>query len=144
VSRDRPGLADELQSPYTPVPAFAPFSVNPGDWFGVGLHYAVAPACTVANAGTTVTVDRTFSVTYKLEGRTVRSTYTGVPLNVTYPSTCPTGAAAAVHPAAACAPLRRLLASGRSTSSFPVRVHRLAGGSAYTWTQAPSGTRASC
>jgi hypothetical protein len=139
VSRDRPGGADQLQAPYTPEPPFAPFTVQPGDWFGVGLHYAVLPACTTANAGTAVTVNRHLTVTYTLEGRTVRSTYTNVPLSVTYPATCPAAAAAQAAPAP-CAPVRRLSAAGRVTTPGPIRVRRFAGGAVVTWTRAARST----
>jgi hypothetical protein len=88
-SRTRPGTAAELYSPYSPEPPFAPVTVRPGDWIGVGLHFAVARDCTAATAGHRFTVDRTFTLTYRLQGKTVRRTYTSVPLNLTLPATCP-------------------------------------------------------
>jgi hypothetical protein len=88
-SRTRPGTAGMLQSPYGREPPFAPVTVRPGDWIGVGLHFAVARDCTAATAGHRFTVDRTFTLTYRLQGETVRRTYTSVPLNLTLPGTCP-------------------------------------------------------
>jgi hypothetical protein len=90
-SRTRPGTAGMLQAPYGREPAFAPVTVRPGDWIGVGLHFAVAHDCTAAIAGHQFTVDRTFVLTYRLQGKTVHRTYTSVPLNLTLPATCPGG-----------------------------------------------------
>jgi hypothetical protein len=78
-----------LQAPYGREPAFAPVTVRPGDWIGVGLHFAVAHDCTAAIAGHQFTVDRTFVLTYRLLGKTVHRTYTSVPLNLTLPAACP-------------------------------------------------------
>jgi hypothetical protein len=62
-----------------------PVTVRPGDWIGVGLHFRVVRACTAALAGRRFTIDRTFLVTYVLEGRTVRRALPGAALNVTCP-----------------------------------------------------------
>ncbi len=62
-----------------------PVTIRPGDWIGVGLHFRVGPACTAALAGRRFTVDRTFLVTYVLDGRTVRHALPGEALNVTCP-----------------------------------------------------------
>ena len=40
-SRTDPGSAGTLHAPYGPVPAPKPFSIRPGDWVGVGLHFQV-------------------------------------------------------------------------------------------------------
>ncbi len=84
-SRARPGSAAELQKPYGPEPPMRPLTIRPGDWIFVSLHFQVVRACTAALAGRTVTVDRTFLVTYVLDGRTIRRALPGVPLNVTCP-----------------------------------------------------------
>jgi hypothetical protein len=86
-SRTNPGTAAQLQKPYGPEPPMRPVAVRPGDWIGVGLHFQVARACTAALAGRTVTVDRTFLVTYVLEGRTLRRSLRGTPLHLTCPAT---------------------------------------------------------
>ena len=88
-SRTRPGTAGMLEAPYGSEPAFAPVTVRPGDWIGVGLHFAVARDCTAATAGHRFTVDRTFLLTYRLQGETIRRTYTSVPLNLGLPAACP-------------------------------------------------------
>lgn len=132
-SRDRPGAAGELQPPFTPEPPFRPFTVQPGDWFGAGLHYTVEPTCTAANAGTTVTVNRTFTVTYRRDGRTVRSRYSGVPLNVTYPATCPSGAAAPMRPASSSAGVRMLAGNGEVVRQPRTQVVRSGGSLVVMW-----------
>lgn len=88
-SRTRPGTAAMLQAPYGPEPAFRPVGVRPGDWVGVGLHFAVARECTAATSGHRFKVDRTFVLTYRLQGETIRRTYTSVPLNLSLPGACP-------------------------------------------------------
>lgn len=85
-SRARPGTAAEFGKPYGPEPAFAPVTIRPGDWIGVSLHFAVARACTAATAARTFQVDRTFVLTYRLRGETIRHRYTSVPLNLTCPA----------------------------------------------------------
>jgi hypothetical protein len=90
-SRTRPGTAGMLQAPYGREPAFAPVIVRPGDWIGVGLHFAVVHDCTATIAGHQFTVDRTFVLTYRLQGKTVHRTYTGVPLNLSLPNACAGG-----------------------------------------------------
>ena len=84
-SRAHSGTAAELHKPYGPEPPMRPVTIRPGDWIGVGLHFRVVRACTAALAGRRFTVDRTFLVTYALEGRTVRRALPGEALNLTCP-----------------------------------------------------------
>ena len=88
-SRANPGMAAELQQPYSPEPPIRPFTIQPGDWVGVNLHYNIAPACTTATAGHRITENRTLTITYTLDHKTTHNTYTSLPLTITLPTTCP-------------------------------------------------------
>jgi hypothetical protein len=89
-SRARPGTAAELgPRPYLPEPPFAPFTIEPGDWAGVNLHYAITRACTPATAGRTITENRTLAVTYTLQGTTHTATYANTAFTISLPATCP-------------------------------------------------------
>jgi len=90
ASRSKPGTAAELgPRPYTPEPPFTPFTIRPGDWAGVNLHYAIARACTPATTGRTITENRTFTVTYTMQGATHPATYQSTAFTITLPATCP-------------------------------------------------------
>jgi hypothetical protein len=83
ASRSKPGTAAELgPRPYTPEPPFTPFTIRPGDRAGVNLHYAIARACTPATTGRTITENRTFTVTYTMQGAMHTAT-------ITLPARCP-------------------------------------------------------
>jgi hypothetical protein len=86
-SRERPGRAAELQMPFGPVPPFDPFTIKPGDWVGVAMHFAIG-RCTPANAGRVVTADRTVEIVWRIKGRTERHAYDNVPLVLHVPSGC--------------------------------------------------------
>jgi hypothetical protein len=86
-SRAHPGSAGELQAPYGPVPAFNPFSIRPGDWVGVGLHFHV-DACGANATPSTEPTYETLTVTYLLGGKPTRHTYPGVPLRLALPRSC--------------------------------------------------------
>lgn len=88
-SRANPGMAAELQQPYSPEPPIRPFTIQPGDWVGVNLHYKIAHACTTATAGRYITENRTLTITYNLDTKTTHNTYTSLPLTITLPTTCP-------------------------------------------------------
>jgi hypothetical protein len=88
-SRANPGTAAELQEPYSPEPPIRPFTIQPGDWVGVGLHYKIAHACTTATAGRQITENRTLTITYILQGKTIRHAYANLALTITLPATCP-------------------------------------------------------
>jgi hypothetical protein len=77
--------AATLRKPYGPEPPMRPVTIRPGDWVGLGLHFAVARACTAALAGKLIATDRTFVVTYVLQGRTLRHTIPSVQLNLICP-----------------------------------------------------------
>ncbi len=86
-SRARPGTAGELQAPYEPVRAFTPFSIRPGDWVGVGLHFRIDSCDRNAIAAPEPTY-KTLTVTYLLAGKAMHHTYTGVPLRLALPDRC--------------------------------------------------------
>jgi hypothetical protein len=89
-SRSDAGAAAELGPwPYRPQPPFAPFTIRPGDWAGINLHYAITRACTTATAGRTITENRTLTVTYTMQGRTHTATYENTALTITLPAPCP-------------------------------------------------------
>jgi hypothetical protein len=90
-SRYVAGDAVDFQAPYPPVAPFAPFTIQPGSWFSVDLHYLITPSCSPSNAGTTIVENRTFTITYRIQGDTMHDTYAdaGTPLNLTFPKTCP-------------------------------------------------------
>jgi hypothetical protein len=90
ASRSKPGTAAELgPRPYTPEPPFAPFTIRPGDWAGVNLHYAIARACAPGTAGRTITENRTLTVTYTMQGTTHTAPYENTAFTITLPATCP-------------------------------------------------------
>jgi hypothetical protein len=78
----------QLQRPYTPRPPFGPFTIKPGGWVNVGLHYAIA-RCTPATAGRTISENRRVAVTYVLQGKTHTATYAETPYTISLPATCP-------------------------------------------------------
>jgi hypothetical protein len=89
-SRAKPGTAAELgQRPYPPEPRFAPFTIRPGDWAGINLHYAIRRACTAATAGGTITENRTLTVIYTMQGKTHTATYENTAFTITLPARCP-------------------------------------------------------
>lgn len=88
-SREKPGDAAELKAPYDPTPPFRPFSIAPGDWVGIGLHYFIRSACTPATAGTRITENRTVRITYTLNGSTVSHAYPIQALTMQLPDPCP-------------------------------------------------------
>jgi hypothetical protein len=89
-SRSKPGAAAELgPRPYPPEPPFAPFTIRPGDWAAINLHYAIRHACTPATAGRTITENRTLTVTYTMQGATHTATYENTAFTITLPATCP-------------------------------------------------------
>ena len=89
-SRSDRGAAAQLGSrPYPPEPPFAPFTIRPGDWAGVNLHYAIRRACTPATAGRTMTENRTLTVTYTMQGTTHTATYENTALTIALPANCP-------------------------------------------------------
>jgi hypothetical protein len=77
--RLHPGQAGRLAAPYGPLPPLRPFTIRPGDWVGVAMHFRVA-ACTPATSGRTFVSDRTVTVSWLLRGRTMRHTYRSLPL----------------------------------------------------------------
>jgi hypothetical protein len=86
-SRANPGTAAMLEAPYGPMPAFKPFSIRPGDWVGVGLHFRV-DACDPNAIASTEPTYKTLTVTYLLAGEPIHHTYTGVPLRLALPRRC--------------------------------------------------------
>lgn len=86
-SRTQPGTAGELHRPYRAEPPFSPFTIRPGDWVGVALHFAIA-ACTAPTAGRSFTIDQTFTITYQIKTKTIHHTYKSVPLHLTMPIAC--------------------------------------------------------
>jgi hypothetical protein len=87
-SRANSGAAAELTRPFGPEPAFRPFTIQPGDWVGVGLHYLIKPSCSAATAGTRVTENRTLRITYTLGGATIGHSYRSEAFTVTLPRSC--------------------------------------------------------
>jgi hypothetical protein len=77
----------QLQTPYAPEPPFRPFTIKPGDWVNVGLHYAIA-RCTPATAGRTITENRRLAITYVLKGETHTVTYANTPYVISLPRAC--------------------------------------------------------
>jgi hypothetical protein len=90
ASRSRPGDAAGLgPQPYAPEPPLPPFTLRPGDWAGVDLHYAITRACTPATAGRTISENRTLTVAYTMQGTTHTATYENTAFTITLPATCP-------------------------------------------------------
>lgn len=88
TSRAKPGDAAVLKTPYDPVAPFKPFTIHPGDWVGIGLHYLIRP-CTTATAGSRITENATLRITYTLNGATVNHTYRNEAFTLKLPQTCP-------------------------------------------------------
>jgi hypothetical protein len=89
ASRSDRGAAAELHRPFSPERPFGPFTIKPGDWVGVGLHYAISRACTPATAGRTITENRRLTITYVLQGKTHTATYANTPYTISLPASCP-------------------------------------------------------
>jgi hypothetical protein len=89
TSRSNRGAAELGPRPYLPEPPFAPFTIRPGDWAGINLHYAIRRACTPTTAGRTITENRTLAVTYTVQGTTHTATYQNTAFTITLPAPCP-------------------------------------------------------